>query len=122
MTGTPPRAPFLLVSNHLSYVDILLLGGAASGSFVAMQEIASWPLVGHLCRTVGTVFIDRSAKLDLVRVAREVEAAFVPAANFVKPLLTRVFPHKGSRYLVVLMRESSPSSPSSPRPVCKRLL
>jgi len=75
VTGTPPRAPFLLVSNHLSYVDVLLLGGAASGSFVAKQEIASWPLVGHLCRTVGTVFIDRGAKRDLVRVAREVEAA-----------------------------------------------
>ena len=75
VTGTPPRTPYLLVSNHVSYVDIVLLGAAAGGSFVAKQEIDSWPVVGHLCRGVGTVFIDRGAKRDLVRVARAVERA-----------------------------------------------
>jgi 1-acyl-sn-glycerol-3-phosphate acyltransferase len=73
--GRPPRAPFLLVSNHLSYVDILLLGGASGGVFVAKQEIASWPVIGPLCRSVGTVFIDRSAKRDLMRVSEQVEGA-----------------------------------------------
>lgn len=75
VVGQPPTAPFLLVSNHLSYVDILLLGGAAGGTFVAKREIASWPVLGHLSRAVGTVFIDREAKRDLVRVARAVEEA-----------------------------------------------
>lgn len=73
--GTPPRAPFLLVSNHLGYVDVLLLGRAAGGTFVAKREIAGWPAIGALCRSVGTVFIDRGAKRDLLRVARLVEDA-----------------------------------------------
>jgi 1-acyl-sn-glycerol-3-phosphate acyltransferase len=73
--GAPPSAPFLLVANHLSYVDILLLGGASGGVFVAKREIASWPVLGHLCRAVGTVFIDRGAKRDLVRAAEQVEDA-----------------------------------------------
>lgn len=68
--GPAPRAPFLLVSNHLGYVDVLLLGAAAGGAFVAKKELASWPVVGSLCRVVGTVFIDRGTRRDLVRVAR----------------------------------------------------
>jgi 1-acyl-sn-glycerol-3-phosphate acyltransferase len=69
--GRPPRPPFLLVANHLSYMDVLLLGGSAGGVFVAMREIAGWPVLGHLCRLVGTVFVDRDAKRDLVRASRD---------------------------------------------------
>jgi 1-acyl-sn-glycerol-3-phosphate acyltransferase len=69
--GRPPRRPFLLVANHVSYMDILLLGGAAGGVFVAKREIGGWPVLGHLCRLVGTVFVDRDSKRDLVRVARD---------------------------------------------------
>lgn len=75
VSGRPPAPPFLLVANHLSYVDVLLLGGASGGTFVAKREIASWPVIGPLCRAIGTVFIDRGAKRDLVRVAAEVEGA-----------------------------------------------
>jgi 1-acyl-sn-glycerol-3-phosphate acyltransferase len=75
VVGTPPRPPFLLVANHLSYADILLLGAAAGGAFVAKREIAGWPVMGHLCRLVGTVFVDREAKRDLVRASSEMESA-----------------------------------------------
>jgi len=83
VVGRPPRAPFLLVSNHLSYVDVLLLGGASGGVFVAKREIASWPVIGHLCRAVGTVFIDRDAKRDLVRAAQQVAAALADGRGIV---------------------------------------
>jgi 1-acyl-sn-glycerol-3-phosphate acyltransferase len=83
VSGRPPPAPYLLVSNHLSYVDVLLLGGAAGGTFVAKREIASWPVIGPLCRAIGTVFIDRGAKRDLVRVAREVEGALAAGKGVV---------------------------------------
>lgn len=73
--GEPPERPFLLVSNHLSYVDVLLLGAATGGAFVAKREIASWPVMGALCRLVGTVFVDRRTRRDLVRAAAEVERA-----------------------------------------------
>jgi 1-acyl-sn-glycerol-3-phosphate acyltransferase len=75
VVGRPPPAPFLLVANHLSYMDVLLLLGAAGGSFVAKREIASWPVIGHLCRLIGVVFIDRTARRDVRRVGVGVEAA-----------------------------------------------
>jgi len=83
VVGQPPEAPFLLVANHLSYVDILLLGGAAGGNFVAKREIATWPVMGHLARAVGTVFIDREAKRDLVRVSRAMEEALAAGKGMV---------------------------------------
>jgi 1-acyl-sn-glycerol-3-phosphate acyltransferase len=72
--GTPPQPPFLLVSNHLSYVDIVLIGAVVPGIFVAKSEIAGWPLVGSMCRSVDTMFIDRERKRDVVRVMSQAEA------------------------------------------------
>lgn len=71
--GQPPEAPFLMVTNHLSYTDIVLLLATTGASFVAKSEIGSWPVIGHLCRVSGTVMIDRGAKRDLVRVGGEIE-------------------------------------------------
>ena len=71
--GSPPRAPFLLVSNHLGYVDIPVLAACTNAWFVAKMEIRSWPLVGMLCRSVGTIFIDREASRDVLRVNRLIE-------------------------------------------------
>ena len=66
--GEPPAAPFFLVSNHLSYVDILVLASCLDGFFIAKIEIRHWPLFGLLSRTVGTLFIDRELRRDVVRV------------------------------------------------------
>jgi 1-acyl-sn-glycerol-3-phosphate acyltransferase len=83
VAGTPPRPPFLLVANHLSYLDVLLLGAVAGGAFVAKREIAGWPVVGHLCRQVGIVFVDRRAKRDVVRTSGEMEAALAAGIGVV---------------------------------------
>jgi 1-acyl-sn-glycerol-3-phosphate acyltransferase len=83
VAGTPPAPPFLLVANHLSSVDILLLGAVSGGAFVAKREIAGWPVVGHLCRLVGTVFVDREAKRDLVRASGEMEGALAAGSGVV---------------------------------------
>ena len=67
--GDPPAAPFLLVANHLSYVDVLLLlGHCPDATFIAKREVQSWPLVGFLARSVGTLFINRENRRDLLRV------------------------------------------------------
>ena len=68
--GRPPTAPFFLVSNHLSYIDILVLASVVDTFFIAKAEIRSWPLFGLLCRTVGTIFIDRELRRDVQRVNR----------------------------------------------------
>lgn len=67
--GVPPKPPFFLVCNHLSYVDVIALLTCTRGTFVAKSEIAGWPLLGVLARGVGTLFIDRTKKRDLVRVS-----------------------------------------------------
>ena len=71
--GSPPQAPFLLVSNHLSYLDIAVLGSLVGGVFVAKAEISDWPAVGFLCRSVETIFIDRELRRDIPRVIEEIE-------------------------------------------------
>jgi 1-acyl-sn-glycerol-3-phosphate acyltransferase len=53
--------PALLVSNHVSYLDVPVLGAAVDCVFVAKREVASWPLIGYLARIARTVFIDRIA-------------------------------------------------------------
>jgi 1-acyl-sn-glycerol-3-phosphate acyltransferase len=73
--GEPPRPPFLLVANHLSYADIILLQALTGSLFVAKSDVARWPLIGFVARTTGTLFVDRARRADLPRVLAGVEAA-----------------------------------------------
>lgn len=66
-TGRIPRAPFFLVTNHLSYTDIAALRAVVNGVFVAKQEIEGWFLAGRICRDMGTIFINRSNRRDIPR-------------------------------------------------------
>ncbi|MCF6322035.1 MAG: 1-acyl-sn-glycerol-3-phosphate acyltransferase [Rhizobiaceae bacterium] len=52
--------PLLLVSNHVSWVDILVMGSLKEICFIAKSEINSWPVINKLARLQGTVFIDRN--------------------------------------------------------------
>ncbi|MBE0569179.1 MAG: 1-acyl-sn-glycerol-3-phosphate acyltransferase [Deltaproteobacteria bacterium] len=49
----------LVVSNHLGYADIPVLGSVLPGTFVSKKEVARWPLVGFLSNLAGTLFVDR---------------------------------------------------------------
>lgn len=72
--GRPP-ARGVLVSNHLGYIDVLVLGSILPLVMVAKQEVRSWPLIGWLCRCAGVIFLIRERRRDLLRVI----AAFPPA-------------------------------------------
>jgi 1-acyl-sn-glycerol-3-phosphate acyltransferase len=50
----------LVVANHRSTADILVLLRAFGGHMVSRADLANWPLVGPAARAVGTVFVDRS--------------------------------------------------------------
>lgn len=50
----------LLVANHLSYLDILVLSALHPCVFVSKQEVRSWPLFGLMAKLSGTVFVDRA--------------------------------------------------------------
>ena len=67
VNGTPPKPPFFLVTNHLSYTDIGALRSIVKSVFVAKAEVETWPLAGRICRDMGTVFIDRKNRRDIPR-------------------------------------------------------
>lgn len=54
-----PDQHYLLVCNHQSYLDILLIAAYLPAQFVAKVEVQRWPVLGWLAQLGGTVFIDR---------------------------------------------------------------
>ncbi|HEY5862459.1 MAG TPA: lysophospholipid acyltransferase family protein, partial [Casimicrobiaceae bacterium] len=58
----------LLVANHISWLDIFVLNAHRPVRFVAKAEIARWPVISHISRGVGTVFIERERRRDTHRV------------------------------------------------------
>lgn len=73
--GPLPRGPGLLVSNHLGYVDVLLLAAETGAVFVSKAEVRHWPLVGHTARAMGTLFVTRGDKRVLAEVNAGIRAA-----------------------------------------------
>ncbi|MCC5847550.1 MAG: 1-acyl-sn-glycerol-3-phosphate acyltransferase [Verrucomicrobia bacterium] len=65
--GTPPEAPFFLVTNHISYTDILLLCATCPAWFISKAEVAKWPGIGALTRSGNTLFLDRETRRDVHR-------------------------------------------------------
>lgn len=59
LTGPMPQRGTLIVANHLSWFDIIVIGGLVPLSFVAKAEVKSWPLFGQLAMLQRTVFVDR---------------------------------------------------------------
>ncbi len=67
-SGTPFSAcPTMLVANHVSYVDILVLGSFTDATFIAKSEVEGWPLFGLIARLAGTMFIKRHWRQALVQ-------------------------------------------------------
>ncbi|MBL6456631.1 1-acyl-sn-glycerol-3-phosphate acyltransferase [Belnapia sp. T6] len=59
--GLPTTArPVLFLSNHSSWLDVLVLGGVLEGCFVAKAEVGTWPLIRTVARLGRTVFVSRS--------------------------------------------------------------
>lgn len=66
--GDPPKAPFFLVANHLSYLDIVPLYLSLRCTFVAKKAVKSWPVLGYMVNAVGVIFVDRNRRTDVKRV------------------------------------------------------
>ena len=63
--GQPEEGNLLMVANHISWKDILVLNSLYHTRFVAKSEIEKWPLVGWISRKMGTLFINRSSIADV---------------------------------------------------------
>jgi lyso-ornithine lipid O-acyltransferase len=63
VVGAPVRdRAVLFVSNHVSWVDIVVIGSITPIAFVAKREVSSWPLVGITAKMQRTVFVDRGRR------------------------------------------------------------
>lgn len=65
--GIPLKRDVVFIANHLSWVDIPIIGGYNGSAFVAQDGIASWPVVGWLCKLNDTVFVSRTDRLGIAK-------------------------------------------------------
>lgn len=74
--GRPPvTGPVLLVSNHISWLDIPVMHAARHCRFVSKSDVQDWPLIGTLATAAGTLFIERSSRRDAMRMVHLMQAA-----------------------------------------------
>ena len=82
--GQPPTHG-LVVSNHLSYLDIVILAAAMPCFFVSKIEIGGWLFFGNAARIGGAIFLDRSSRKSATSVAGQMRERFklpVPVVLF----------------------------------------
>lgn len=82
--GDPPLDG-LVVSNHLSYLDVLAYASLMPCAFVAKQEVRSWPVFGRFATMAGTIYVNRQrhgANGGAVALMEEALETSVPVALF----------------------------------------
>ncbi|MHA3772476.1 lysophospholipid acyltransferase family protein [Verrucomicrobiota bacterium sgz303538] len=75
-----PVAGGVLVCNHLSYLDVIVLASRQPLAFVAKKEVRSWPLIGRFAALGGTLFIDRERRGDVTRISAELSEVIAQGA------------------------------------------
>jgi 1-acyl-sn-glycerol-3-phosphate acyltransferase len=58
----PTQCPALVVANHLSWLDVLVLQSLLPGVFVAKSEVRHWPGIGAMAQACATIFVERSSR------------------------------------------------------------
>ena len=64
---------YLIVSNHISWVDIFIINSACPVAFVAKKSISKWPIVSWLVKASETIFIDRKRITKIKETTKEIE-------------------------------------------------
>ena len=68
-------APLMLVANHVSWVDALIIQSIQPSIFVAKSEVKHWPIVGSIATACGVVFVDRGSPSSARRMVDDVSSA-----------------------------------------------
>lgn len=66
---------YLIVANHVSWLDIFVINALQPARFVSKAEVRQWPLIGWLSARAGTLFLERERRRDLARVGAAVAEA-----------------------------------------------
>lgn len=69
------QGPALLVCNHISWLDIVVIHATRHCRFVSKSELREWPLIGTLATGAGTLYIERENRKDAVRMVKEMARA-----------------------------------------------
>lgn len=92
VSGPVPRGPVILVSNHVGYIDALILAGIVPALPISKIEVASWPLIGKVARRYGVTFVDRADPMSgaraLLRARRALDLG-LSVLNFPEGTTTR---------------------------------
>lgn len=62
ITGDLPATSGLIIANHRSYFDPILIVTHMNAFPVGKEEVASWPLIGYLCKISGVIFVERECQ------------------------------------------------------------
>lgn len=74
------HGPVLLVANHISFIDIVVLLATSPCRLVSKADVHHWPLIGPMAAALGTVFIERESRRDAMRVVHHMAEAFAQGA------------------------------------------
>ena len=68
-------SPLMLVANHVSWVDALIIQSIQPSIFVAKSEVQKWPVVGNIATACGVIFVDRGSPSSARRMVDAVSSA-----------------------------------------------
>lgn len=72
--------PHLIVSNHVSWIDVVAILSETHAVFVAKSEVRRWPLIGSIAERIGTIFVQRRCRREIASEVRTVAARLADGA------------------------------------------
>jgi 1-acyl-sn-glycerol-3-phosphate acyltransferase len=79
--GQLERGGYVIIANHVGYVDGIVLGSIFPILFVSKREVKSWPIVGQWNVLCGTIFINRQRKVQVASLIRQMTRKLKQEAN-----------------------------------------
>ena len=83
ISGIAKKKKVLFVSNHISYLDILVLGSSVDAIFIAKSEIKGWPIINKLCSIGKTIFVERTEIRSVKSQMKVIEENMVKGFNVI---------------------------------------
>jgi 1-acyl-sn-glycerol-3-phosphate acyltransferase len=110
---------YLIVSNHISWLDIIVIQSIRPSIFVAKSDVASWPLFGWVAYMTGTIFIERDKVSDIKRALKKIKRRLTKHSVCIFPEGTST----NGRYILPFksnLFQSSIDAHKSILPICLR--
>jgi len=110
---------YLMVANHISWMDIIVIQSIKPSIFVAKSDVASWPLFGWVAQMTGTIFIKREKVSDIKKALKKMKRRLIKRSVCIFPEGTST----NGRYLLPFksnLFQSSIDTNKSILPLCLR--